>query len=67
MLITSWYGFADVREGKDWYSKIRVIRIQWDLKIIRVTRKFGIRGEKYIGFGQFDQKICSDYADFTVQ
>ena len=43
------------------YSKLRVIRIHWDLK------KFGLRGKKCIGFGQFDQKICldlSNYADF---
>ena len=48
------------------YSQLRVIRIQWDLKIIRITPKFGLRGEKCIGFDQFDQKICSDYAEFTV-
>ena len=27
---------------------------------------FGIRGENCIGFGQFDQKNCTDYAEFTV-
>ena len=35
-------------------------------KIIRFTRKFGLRGEKCIGLGKFDQKICSNYAEFTV-
>ena len=66
------------------YSKLRVIRIQWDLKnsdyaekntfvlvsltrkFVRITRKFGLRGEKFIGFHQFDQKICSYYAEFSV-
>ena len=27
-------------------------------KIIRIMRKFRSRGEKCIGFGQFDPKIC---------
>ena len=29
--------------------------------------KIRITWEKNIGFGEFDQKICSDYAEFTVQ
>ena len=48
------------------YSKLRVIRLQLDLKIMRITRKFELRGKKCIGFGQFGQNICSDYAEFTV-
>ena len=39
------------------YSKLIVIRIQWDLK------KFSDYAEKNTGFGQFDQIICSEYAD----
>ena len=34
--------------------------------MILFIRKFGLRGEKCIGFDQFDQEICSDYAEFTV-
>ena len=47
------------------YSK-RVIRIDWDMKIIQNRRKFGLRQEKCIGLGQFDKKICSEYAEFAV-
>ena len=32
------------------------------MKWFQITRKFASRGEKCIGFGQFDQKTCSDYA-----
>ena len=35
--------------------------------MIRITRKFGIRGGKYIGFVQFDLKIRSDYAIIRIQ
>ena len=35
-------------------------------KIIQITQKFGLRGEKCIGFGQFYQKFCTDYAEFTL-
>ena len=35
-------------------------------KIIRIRGNFGSRKGKFIGFGQFDQKIYSDYAEFTV-
>ena len=31
-------------------------------KIIKITRNFGLRGEKCIGFGQLDQEICSHHA-----
>ena len=48
------------------YSKFRVIRIQWDLKVIWITRKFESHGEKCIGFGQFDHKIRSDYAIIRI-
>ena len=41
------------------YSRLRVIRIQRVLNIIWITRKFGLRGEKFIGFVHFDQKICT--------
>ena len=35
-------------------------------RIVRVTGKFGLRGEKCIGFGQIDQKNCSDYAIIRI-
>ena len=53
-----WLG---VKFGVSLYSKLRVIRIQWDLE-----KYFGLWGEKYIGFGQFLPEICSEYAGFTV-
>ena len=42
-------------------SKLRIIRIYWDVTIIRITRK------KCIGFGQFDQQIRLHYAEFSVK
>ena len=54
-----------VLHGRE-YSKLRVIRIKWDVKIIRITRKFGLRGENFTGFDQFVQKICLDYAIIPI-
>ena len=48
------------------YTKLRVIRIQWELNIIQIKQKFGILGEKCIGFDQFNQKICWDYAIIQI-
>ena len=39
-------------------KKLTVIRVQWDMR-----KLFGLRGQKCIGFGHFDRKICSDYAE----
>ena len=66
MSVTRYLGW-DVCWTNVQYSKLRVIQIHWDIKIIQITRKLGLRGEKCIGFGQFDQKICSDYAIIRIR
>ena len=58
-------GLETIQHGlasKNEYSKLRVIRIQSDLKNNSVYAEIRLTSRKCIGFGQFDQKFCSDYA-----
>ena len=67
---SKYVSFATVREhvySQHWpYSKLRVNRIQWNLKNNLDHAKIQITWKKCIAFGQFDQKICSHYAIIRI-
>ena len=52
--------------NSDYAEKNTLVLVNLTREFVRISRKFGLRGEKCIGFDQFDQKICSDDAIIRI-